>query len=254
MLVSGIAIPASQFAIRWVWERRQHSKIASLRKDILEVQTFISQIELASGGEPARQSKAAAQHDLTVLLEELNRASRPFSETHPALKKLLAVMLVYIPPYPIGWFIRLFFYGTVAAFISMIIDLFSPQPSDDGWWWWLIAAAIVTLVNVWGQAADRITGPITKRSWWKRLSLLYKPVSKTAMIFQIAFWADVPLAIKAVLEDLDTERDLFGVLYPTGLLALLWWSALHFDRKQALPFNSSHPERQVSAARGRVIN
>jgi hypothetical protein len=141
---------------------------------------------LVTGGERAVASKASAERDLRELLEELNQTAKPFSESYPVLKRVLSEFLFCMPSHPIGWLIRLAFFGWIAIIVSALFDSLSGD-SDYEWWDWLLATTFLVLINLWGRAADRIKGSIVKRGWWRRALLIYNPLSKKGALFQVAF-------------------------------------------------------------------
>jgi hypothetical protein len=228
---------------------RRKSRVAELRAEILGVEEFIAKHQTTvAAGTPDEVTKNA-QNDLAQLVTELEKISTPFGISHPRAALLGKIFLLYPPKYTITWITRFFFFGGLAGLSfglyrsyphffteSSLIRLFGP----------IFAFSFYNWVT---RRADGITGPIVKRPMWRRISLLYWPVSIVAGVCQMFCWVYVLfLIVPITLLGIDDNpfRILLMFIIFLAFVAFFWSLAVHLDRAKTVNNADTAPSNSTA--------
>ena len=249
LVATGVLIPLIQWLANFAWQRRTKARVAQHRADIIALEEFISKHQVAVGGDD--KAVQIAKAELAALIAELDKLSLPFAASNPRVRALARFFLLYPPKYAISFFPRFLFFSEFAAIILELYRLrhgFSHFFVIWGpvWFshffviWGLVWSVLGLFVNHWlTRRADEVIGPIAQRSTWKRVTLLYRPVSLAAGFCQGWFLLCVTIATYLVVEGIvddfeDFSDDPLSASITVGLLlafiAFTWLMSRHLDR------------------------
>lgn len=233
-VATGVLIPVAQFLAGFIWRMRRKERIAQLRKSIVDVEDFISKHQSATG--QADDTITTAKEERDTIVEQLRKLSRPFSEEHQKLSALAQFLLLYPPRYPITWITRICFFAGFANLYLKRNTFIAPRFPSEPVWFLLSVTFGFVFYNYLTRIGDRVSGPITARVLWRRVTLLYVPPNLAAGLSQFFYLVFIclalPLGYQFLADDYPdfTSEDLLVTLFVLPVL-FFWYLAYHLDRK-----------------------
>lgn len=233
MLASGALIPGVQFVSSQIWQLRRRSRLAAIRKEIVETDEFLSRYTSESSLNPAAaQALPIYREERQKMFEEVQRLATPFHVSHPGAARFLSFLLISRPRYAISLLTRMIFFVALYVFFR---DLARILHGGDNWDTVWAAAIDAVAFHYLTTAVEGVSGRITTRPWWQRLTLAYQPKSIFVAVFHVLFWlASLVFIVEAIryhtgARPSDLARA-FTLIF--GILAVvLWWFAVHLDRE-----------------------
>src|SRR5262245_51354077 len=117
MLASGALIPGLQFLTNQIWQLRRHTRLATIRKEIVETDEFLSRYNGESSLDAAAaQALHIYREERQKMFEEVQRLATPFHVSHPGAARLFSFFLVSRPKYAISLLTRVIFFVGLYVF------------------------------------------------------------------------------------------------------------------------------------------
>jgi hypothetical protein len=185
---TSILIPILQWVITQVWNYRRKTRISGLRKDICELNDFISKQKPLAGDPGVDQSIHIAEEERTRTIKKLNNS---FDPEQRARRKVAAILLFDKPRNFQVVFARVVAYIVFIALFKGSYDqydrygngfhsLHSLHIPDT-----LFYIFIVLCFHYVARRANTITGERNQRRWWQALTLLYRKPLLTRRDFSV---------------------------------------------------------------------
>lgn len=221
--VSVLLIPL----LRYLWTLWR-SRAPERRKQELRdrIRALIGYIEAETEAPAAVED---ARRELALLRAELSRLYAPPA---PAVRsRVRSALLLYLPARKAGWAPHLLFYMGLFVLVGAAMEFVDGTYDSDS----LTAAAVwlglMPLFQRWAAALDRIAregGVRPRRSWPRRLLLLYAPTRAIAWVPHVLFLFSVfgCMVSLLMLASGDPEAGFAALVYAV-MLALFWpwaWS------------------------------
>jgi hypothetical protein len=244
IVATSVLIPIRQWVVAQSWNYRRRARISALRKDISELNDFISKQKPHAGEPGVDQSIHIAEEERSRIVQKLNNSFRPEYTEH---RTLGAILLIDKP--------RSFqaFVARVVAYIMLVVVLKEIYDHYYKRHFHIQDIFVVFLIflgfHYVARRANTITGERNHRRWWQALTLIYRnPLRMGATLQALFLLLAVPIIINALVTmykgygfgSLDDNEGTFTFI----MLAFYFWlMARHFDRR---PANTAAGNPQVT--------
>src|SRR5262249_52869468 len=156
---------------------------ATIRKEIIESDEFLSRYNGdASLDAAAAQALKIYREERQKMFEEVQRLATPFHVLHPGAARLFSFFLISRPRYAISLLTRVIFFVGLYVFWRDLARILHGGENWDTVWASAIDAAAFHYLT---RAVEGVSGPVTERSWWQRLTLFYQPKSIFVAVFHV---------------------------------------------------------------------
>jgi hypothetical protein len=241
---TSVLIPILQWVTAQIWKYRRRSRLATLRKDISELNDFISK-QKAYAGEPGiDQSIRIAEEERSCLVEKLNLS---FDPQRTGYRRLAVILLFDIPKNIQALIARIVAY-------AMLVEIFVDAQNQIKGWVSLVPgqqprvainlAATVALELLFflflyyvAKRANSVSGEVNRRPLWRVATLIYhQPMLYVAAVHVCFFFALTGTLIVVISHFTEVEQ---GAPFPVilgfaAVASFFWLMARHLDRKPML--------------------
>jgi hypothetical protein len=228
---TSVLIPILQWAVTQGWNYRRKTRISALRKDICELNDFISKQKPYTGDPGVDQSIHIAQAERSRIIGNLNNSFEP---DRTATRTLAAMLLFNKPRSFQALFARVVAY---IVLVSMLKDSYDHYKHSRHYFHIpdiLFYTLIFLGFHYIARRANTITGEHNQRRWWQALTLIYRNPLRIGATLQALF---LYTAMTITFSMITTYRDPINGFGYYNLLFLIffgfyfWLMARYFDRK-----------------------